>query len=105
MRPSAAEPLANGLPFSIASSTSPRQSTNVVAPAVVAEKVIVETWPEFVAVRQSGQVELQVVALDLEERRALACLLLGQTAKIAHARHAIPPASIAQSASQYGPGR
>ena len=40
MRPCGGEPFANGLPFSTASSTSPRQSTNVVAPDAVAEKVI-----------------------------------------------------------------
>ncbi len=42
MRPCGGEPFANGLPFSTASSTSPRQSTNVVAPDAVAEKVIRE---------------------------------------------------------------
>ena len=86
----AAEPLASGRPFRTASSTSPRQSTNVVAPAVVAEKAIVDVVRRVVTGRQPGQVQLEVVAVDLEERGALPGLVLGQAAGIGHARQARP---------------
>ena len=41
--------------------------------------------PEGVALRQAGEVELQVVAVDLEECRALASLVLRQTPGLGHA--------------------
>src|SRR3954452_23979858 len=40
--PPGGRPVASGRPLSVASSTSPRQSTNVVSPGVAAENVIVE---------------------------------------------------------------
>ena len=77
-RPAACVDTSSSTSLSRAETTSPTMSTNVAAPGVrhrnVTDNVASQRWPSS----ELAQVDGDVVALDLDQRGALARLLLGQ---------------------------